>query len=75
MNESIFKGAALKRQIDQEKKESENGLRKKQSKDVHVNVSMSEETRRKLWDLAERNDTNVSHLIRSWIIQKYDEQI
>lgn len=75
MNESIFSAAAAKRQIDQAAKVKKGGIDAAGSSKRYerINISLSEESKRKLQELADRNETTVSQLIRSWIIEKYQE--
>lgn len=78
MNESMFSMEAAKRQKDQKQKNADNSLQVKQEEKrpglVRVNVTMSEETRRKLQHLTEKYETTASQLIRSLIIEKYHEE-
>lgn len=75
MNESIFSAAAAKRQIDQAAKVKKGGIDAAgpSKRYERINISLSEESRRKLQELADKNETTVSQLIRSWIIEKYDK--
>ena len=78
MNKSMFSEEAAKRQRDQAKKNKDNNLSVQQSEEKHsgfvrVNITMSQETRAKLQALADKYETTASQLIRSWIIEKYDD--
>lgn len=75
MTESMFSAAAAKRQMDQAAKIKKGGIDATGplKKFERINISLSEESRRKLQILADKNETTVSQLIRSWIIEKYDE--
>lgn len=75
MTESMFSAAAAKRQMDQAAKIEKGGIDAAGplKKFERINISLSEESRRKLQILADKNETTVSQLIRSWIIEKYDE--
>lgn len=75
MTESMFSAAAAKRQMDQAAKIKKGGIDAAGplKKFERINISLSEESRRKLQILADKNETTVSQLIRSWIIEKYDE--
>lgn len=75
MTESMFSAAAAKRQMDQAAKIKKGGIDETghSKKFERINISLSEESRRKLQILADKNETTVSQLIRSWIIEKYDK--
>lgn len=75
MAESMFSAEAAKRQMDQAAKMKKSGIdaAEPSKKFERINISLSEESRRKLQILADKNETTVSQLIRSWIIEKYDE--
>lgn len=78
MKQSMFSEEAAKRQRDQIKKSKDNSLQVQQDEEkrpglVRVNITMSEETKRKLDILAKKYETTASQLIRSLIIEKYDE--
>lgn len=74
MKESMFSAAAAKRQMDQAAKIQKGGIDSEEplKKYERVNISLSTESRKKLQILADRNETTVSQLIRSWINEKYN---
>lgn len=76
MVESMFSAAAAKRQMDQAAKIKKGGIDAEEplKKYERVNISLSTESRKKLQILADRNETTVSQLIRSWINEKYDSK-
>lgn len=77
MNESMFSMEAAKRQKDQNQKNADNSMQVKQEEKrpefVRVNITMSRETKRKLDVLVNKYETTASQLIRSLIIEKYEE--
>lgn len=76
MKESMFSAAAAKRQMDQAAKNKKGGIDAEEplKKYERVNISLSTESRKKLQILADRNETTVSQLIRSWINEKYESK-
>lgn len=73
MKNSMFSEETAKRQLDQEAKEAtaKNEAPSKK-KMLRVNVSMSEETKMKLTEIAKRKDMTVSQLIRIWANENYN---
>ena len=75
MTESMFSAEAAKRQMDQAAKMKKSGIDAAgpSKKFERVNISLPAEYRNKLQELAEKNETTVSHLVRTWINEKYND--
>lgn len=75
MKKSMFSEETAKRQLDQEAKEAKATAKNEapsKKKMLRVNVSMSEETKMKLTEIAKMKDMTVSQLIRIWANENYN---